>query len=288
MGRDAIIKAVNLASNKSSHPFNQKSINASSSSTPITPTRNPFYFFPATGKSRKGAFSSLGDEISNLLTESNVPGVYLQGLFCVDGQQNVIFEQKLATDSIIAVEEIVEKEKISIVGYDGDDLYTTKVTEIVQHLHEHYGEPMPTLLPGKNEKFLSLSKHSPRLHKILLLDDDVKKLANVVRPQLEALTENYNVTITQAVPTMLEVLPAGCSKAVGVQKVCEALGIDMGSELLALGDAENDAEMLNEACIGVAMGNGCNVAKRSADYVMNETNDDGAAGLAMEIFSLKK
>jgi len=272
--RNAIKDAVEVASVSSSGTIEENEPESISSR----------FFFLATGKSRKGAFSSLGTEISTLLDQSNVPGVYLQGLYCVDGNKNVVFEKKLTKPAIAAVEEVVSKENISIVGYDGDYLCTSEVSDIVRHLHEHYGEPMPELLQGGR----SLAQYSPLLHKILLLDDDVQKLSNIVRPQLERLTSEYNVTITQAIPTMLEVLPANCSKAVGVEKLCQALGIDMQTELLALGDAENDTDMLKNACIGVAMGNGCDLAKSSADFTMLETNDDGAAGIAINNFGFIK
>ena len=55
---------------------------------------------------------------------------------------------------------------------------------------------------------------------------------------------------------------------------------------LALGDAENDAEMLSLASIGVAMGNACPVAKEAADFVLDYTNDEGGAGAGMELFGL--
>lgn len=291
-----------LSSTQTIHPITRMAIQQAielSSSSPDSTNQNqntqPFIFFPATGKSREGALSSLGMEISNLLTESNAPGVYLQGLFCVDGNQNVIFEQKLTHDAISAVEQIVEQEQLSVVAYDGDDLYTTEITDLVTHLHTKYGEPMPQLILDGNEKDddnngigKPLSEHGAGLHKILIMDEDVQKLKTVVRPQLEQMAKKYNASITQAIPTMLEVLPEGCSKAMGVEKVCHALGINMSNELLALGDAENDADMLKQACIGVSMGNGCDIAKKSADYVMKETNDEGAAGLAMNEFAFQK
>lgn len=144
---------------------------------------------------------------------------------------------------------------------------------------------MATLLPGSSEDNVrGLATHEPLMHKLLLMDDDVEFLAKTVRPKLEALAEKYDACVTMALPTMLEWLPRGCSKALGVAKVCEALDIDMETELLALGDAENDAEMLKQSAIGVAMGNGCPAAKAAADYVLEDTNDDGGAGTAMEIF----
>lgn len=245
------------------------------------------HFFPATGKSRKGALDSLGIEVGNLI-EQNCAGVYLQGLFCVDPDGNVVFERKLDLLAIDAAEALVKESGISIVGYDGDNLFTTDQTDIVIHLHEHYGEPLPVLLPQDNDdaKVRNLSTHAPSMHKLILMDDDCEKLANVVRPKMEALAEKYNASVTQALPTMLELLPKGCSKALGVEKVCEALGIDPSAELLALGDAENDAGMLDMASIGIAVGNASPPARKASDLVLDYTNDEGGVGFAIEWFAL--
>lgn len=163
------------------------------------------YFFPATGKSRKGALDSLGIEIGSLI-EQNCAGVYLQGLFCVDSKGEVVFEKKLDLEAIAAAESLVEEHNISLVAYDGDDLYTPQQTDIVIHLHEHYGEPLPILLPplGDEEtKSRKLNSHDPSMHKLLLMDDDVEKIANVIRPKLEILAKKHNACVTQAIPTML-------------------------------------------------------------------------------------
>ena len=116
------------------------------------------------------------------------------------------------------------------------------------------------------------------------MDDDIDKLTNQVRPKLEALASKYDACVTQALPTMLELLPKNCSKAIGVAKLCEALSIDVQNELLAIGDAENDAEMLKDACIGVAVGNASKIARDCADFVLEECNDEGGAGVAIDTF----
>lgn len=261
------------------------------------------YFFPATGKSRKGALDSLSKasiEIGSLI-EHNCPGVYLQGLYCVDQQNNVIFEKKLNRNAIAAAESLVEETNVSIVAYDGDNLYTTEQSDIVIHLHEFYGEPLPVLLPplqevnhiGDNNAIVNtatdarkLSSHESSMHKLLIMDDDTEKLKNIVRPKLEKLAQTHDACVTQALPTMLELLPKGCSKAIGVSKLCQALSINVEEELMAIGDAENDTGMLQNACIGVAVGNACPTARDAADFVLDECNDDGGAGVAIEIFAL--
>lgn len=272
-----------LTSNQGIHPRTRMAIRRAI----FDDNENDVLFFPATGKSRKGAMDSLGVEVASWL--DNLPGVFLQGLYCVNGNGHVLFEKKLNPIAIAKTESLVNEYQVSIVGYDGDHLYTTNQTDIVVHLHEHYGEPLPVLLPGSKEEeqegvVINLANHGPGMHKLIIMDDDTKRLSKVIRPQLEEIAKQTDACVTQAIPTMLEVLPKGCSKAFGVSKVCEALGIDMTTQLLALGDAENDAEMLQQAAIGVAVANGCDKAKDAADFVMHETNNEGGAGVAMELF----
>ena len=264
-----------LTSQMTLHPRTKQAIQraVAAAESPSDPLQ---FFFLATGKSRKGALSSLGPDISELL--SNSPGVFLQGLYCVDHKGQVVFEKKLDPSAVEGVEHLVAELQLSIVAYDGNDLYTTQLTDSVRALHERYGEPMPSLLSN------TVASHAPGMHKLLLMDHDTGKLQNIVRPRLEILAAANNACVTQAIPTMLELLPMGCSKALGVQKLCEELDIDMGTQLLALGDAENDVLMLQQASIGVAMGNASPIAKEAADFVMEETNNNGGAGAAIEVF----
>ncbi len=58
----------------------------------------------------------------------------------------------------------------------------------------------------------------------------------------------------------------GVTKATGLAKLCARLGID-ASEVLAIGDAMNDIEMLGWAGYGVAMGHASDSIKGLADHV---------------------
>ena len=268
---EALLKAFNMAYNETSNTDDDDD----------KTTNKIQHFFPATGKSRLGAVGSLGSIIGPLLYQC--PGVYIQGLYCVDKEGNAIFEKKLTTSAIKAAEELVQEFGISIVGYDGDDLYTIEQTNVVVSLSEFYGEPTVQLIFDNESLVVKLAKHDGGMHKLLLMDEDLDKLA-LVRPKLEELAMEHDATVTQAIPTMLELLPKGCSKGDGVQRVCEALGIDAATELLALGDAENDVGMLQLASIGVAVANACPQARDAADIIMRERHDEGGAGLAINLF----
>ena len=81
---------------------------------------------------------------------------------------------------------------------------------------------------------------------------------------------------------MLEVLPPGASKREGVRAFCEHHGVDESSELAAVGDGENDAEMLRAAALGVAVANAGDAAMSAADIVV-ASNDDGGAAQAIRM-----
>ena len=66
----------------------------------------------------------------------------------------------------------------------------------------------------------------------------------------------------------------GVSKAVGIQKLVEALHKDI-KDTIAFGDGRNDLEMLETVGIGVAMDNAVPEAKAVADEICPDVNDDG-------------
>jgi hydroxymethylpyrimidine pyrophosphatase-like HAD family hydrolase len=74
----------------------------------------------------------------------------------------------------------------------------------------------------------------------------------------------------------IEALPAGCSKANGMQRVLDVLGIDKANSI-AFGDSRNDLDMLLYAGVGVAMGNAPDVVIQAANYVTTSLSENGVA-----------
>ena len=87
-----------------------------------------------------------------------------------------------------------------------------------------------------------------------------------------ALEEHYTYLIHNS--SVVECVPKGYTKATGMRKMCEALGIDR-ADTIAVGDSVNDLAMLEYAGVGIAMGNGSAEAKAAADYVTSELQNDG-------------
>ena len=89
---------------------------------------------------------------------------------------------------------------------------------------------------------------------------------------IELLKDDYDFMVHGDVA--MEVVPKGYSKASGIAFVCEKLGIDV-KDTYAFGDSANDVDMLEFAGVGVAMGDGTDVAKEHADYVTRGLHEDG-------------
>ena len=65
--------------------------------------------------------------------------------------------------------------------------------------------------------------------------------------QIRDIVERWGtLEITNSHPSNIEINPLGISKASGVETVCQLLGICM-SEVIAMGDSENDIAMIREA-----------------------------------------
>lgn len=73
-----------------------------------------------------------------------------------------------------------------------------------------------------------------------------------------------------------ELTPPGMNKSVGMRAVAVKLGVPI-EETIAIGDSDNDLEMLRAAGTSVAMGNGVPAAKEAADWVTAAVDEDGLA-----------
>lgn len=106
--------------------------------------------------------------------------------------------------------------------------------------------------------------------------------------KLDILVKEYSkyeeLELTNSLPTNIEVNAKGVSKARALKFLCEKIGITM-ENVLACGDSLNDIKMIQEAGVGVAMGNAQQAIKNVADYVTVDNNEAGVAE-AIEKFVL--
>ena len=70
------------------------------------------------------------------------------------------------------------------------------------------------------------------------------------------------------------------NKAMGIINVAKALQIELAN-VMAVGDAQNDIEMLKQVKIGVAMENAMDEVKKVSDLV-TKSNDENGIGIVID------
>ncbi|WP_170975314.1 Cof-type HAD-IIB family hydrolase [Martelella alba] len=88
------------------------------------------------------------------------------------------------------------------------------------------------------------------------------------------LAEAYHFVRSE--PNYYEVMKKGVHKGSALRGLSRLLGIP-AEGIIAVGDADNDREMLKFAGMGVAMGNASVAIKSLADWVTDSNENDGAA-----------
>lgn len=93
---------------------------------------------------------------------------------------------------------------------------------------------------------------------------------------MDDMTQLPNIFPISTESNNLEVVYGHYSKREGLRQLCEMLGIKR-EEVLAIGDSDNDREMLEWAGIGAAMGNAPEHIRDIADWVTEDNEHDGVA-----------
>jgi Cof subfamily protein (haloacid dehalogenase superfamily) len=96
--------------------------------------------------------------------------------------------------------------------------------------------------------------------------------AEMIKTHLSALE---SVSVTRSGAVFLEIRPHGTNKSSGLKLATESLGIQH-SEVMAVGDNDNDAEMLRWAGIGVTVAGASDDAVNACDFVCRHEVAKGA------------
>jgi len=81
----------------------------------------------------------------------------------------------------------------------------------------------------------------------------------------------------------LEIIPVAASKGAALARLAEHVGVPL-DRVVAVGDQENDLEMLREAGLGVAMPHAPEAVRRVADRIAPSAADGGLLRLLGELF----
>ncbi|CAN6183694.1 unnamed protein product [Urochloa humidicola] len=226
----------------------------------------------ATGKARPAVIDALNmvglAGQSGIVSESS-PGIFLQGLLVYGLEGRQLYKRNL--DKEICREALLYslQHKIPVVVFSQDQCYSVYDDPLVDSLHYMYHEPKAQIVSSIDQLL-----GTAEIQKILFLETP-EKISSALRPYWTNAIER-RARVVQAQTDMLEIVPLGSSKGDGVKILLDHLSISP-DEVMAIGDGENDIEMLQLAAFGVALANGCEKTKAVANAVGATNDDDGVA-----------
>jgi Cof subfamily protein (haloacid dehalogenase superfamily) len=138
--------------------------------------------------------------------------------------------------------------------------------EEVDYLAGHMGYE-PT-----DEPTLDFLADVPLAKMLYCIPDGADRLRQVEKDMPQDLKAGTSTTFSSG--RYLEFNPEGVDKGAGLRKLAELLGIDL-AQTIAVGDAANDASMVEAAGVGVCVANARDGLDQVANYRAASTNDDG-------------
>lgn len=183
----------------------------------------------------------------------------------------VIQAIELPKDTVRSVISICKKHDVYFHLYDIDAIYAERNA----HLAKTYSDGMQEL-PEKfrfgvyfKEDLLNLVDEIG-IYKVGLYDENPETFMKVM-DEINALT---GVQTCKSLTTSFDVMAEGVSKATGIEAIRAHYNIPL-KDVIALGDNENDMDMISYAGVGVAMENATEALKAVADFVTKSNEEDG-------------
>ena len=113
-----------------------------------------------------------------------------------------------------------------------------------------------------------------RVFKLLSISDRAEETA-ARAAEISCMFEG-RVRAVRSKEKYIDIMAEGVSKAASIERLAASLGISL-REVLALGDSDNDCDMLSAAGIGIAMTTGTPAVRETADFLAENGAADGVA-----------
>lgn len=214
----------------------------------------------------------------------------------VDGLKKYLEELNLISDEEYVlsfngslVQKVKSEEVLYEIGLNGNDLHYLYDVSNNLGVNIHAFSPTRGLITPKVSKYTELEARLNNIdinicdfnevtedeHIVKVMFIDEEELIDKAVEKLPAeMYEKFKVV--RSTPFFLEQINKESGKATGLAALAKYLNVSK-DEIIAVGDAENDLDMIEYAGLGVAMGNASESVKKIANYITADNNNDGIA-----------
>lgn len=172
------------------------------------------------------------------------------------------------------VVEAVQNRPVTVMIYVGDRLYLNPYSdEILSNSKRTEGFwASKVVLP---DVAAAIREHKFPVSKVFARGE-----TEVLAEALGEINLLPGIHITRSAENNFEVMPKGVNKGLALRELAHVMGISL-DQIMAIGDSDNDTDMLKIVGMPVVMGNGDDAVKQLARYI-TDTNDNG--GVAQAIY----
>lgn len=224
---------------------------------------------------------------SDLIGITNTPVIASNGAYIKNGYTDkAIYENPMTKDLVLEIYNILKKYNLD-VNFNSWNTLLRADKEPEDHAYAIMNKSVPS------DKKINFIINENLEEAIKSFDGDILKGIIIEKENLdilwkakEELKEIYGdkLHIVSSGKNNFEVMLGSTSKGNAVNFLAKSLNIEP-SEVMCIGDSENDLSMIKFAGVGVAMGNGLDIVKEAADYI-TDTNDNSGVAKAIQKFVL--
>lgn len=215
-----------------------------------------------------GRPKSIINNLTELMQLNLIDGyITMNGAYCFIGD-DIVYEHPIAPKEVEEMTQIARTCNYPMIFVTADGIHACNADEELRNIFYTYLKVREIPEADYDEA----TRH--KVYQLTVFFDE--KAEKGIMPQLPGCEFN------RWYPSFVDITAKGVTKAAGVKKIMEHLGIDIAHSV-AFGDGGNDVPMLKEAAIGVAMGNAADDVKRWADYVTTSVDNDGIRNALREL-----
>ena len=185
-------------------------------------------------------------------------------------EKKILRRETLDPEIILELLDIIEKEDVMITAFSSGKSYCGKdeMANMAKYCMGNYKDLYDKVSCGLDiRKFMKENKED--IEKILIYCQNTSQ-----REEINKEVNKLKVKTAFAFTASLEISPFGLDKSDGLKYICDLLDIPV-SETIAVGDGDNDKDLLNCAGLSIAVNNAVDSLKEIADIVIvNDNNHD--------------
>lgn len=197
-----------------------------------------------------------------------VPIIAYNGALIKSSAGEILHAQYMDETIVIELINFFEERGWHLQSYSDDVLYVPKNNDLVKFYEQMIK------VKAVEVGWDGLRKYTKDVPKLLTVSDTPEEALR----KLDAAKKFFSgrAEITRSAPRFTEFMSFGVSKADAIKILAEKFGVD-NSEILAIGDSENDLAMITSVGCGVAMGNAVDVVKAACPRITDTCENFGFA-----------